>query len=136
MSETAIVSIILGVLTLLGGGGIWGYRQFKQEEPVKKRDADIAAADTSVQMALSIAKAAREHSEALGKELETERGARQHLSGRLDGLETHIRELNGTIRTLRDAVRIFSAAWDDLTYRWHEHRLADKPPPRPHVQID
>ena len=136
MSETAIVSIILGVLTLLGGGGVWGYRQFKQEEPVKKRDADIAAADTSVQMALSIAKAAREHSEALGRELETERGARKELSGRVDDLYGEIRSLRGTVRLLREAVRIFNAAWDDLAYRWHEHKLADKPPPRPHVQID
>lgn len=136
MSETAIVSIILGVLGILGGGGIWGYRQFKREEPVKKRDADIAAAGTNVQMAISIATAAQSHSEGLAELLNAEREARVQLAGRLDGLETHIRELNGTIRSLRDVVRLFTNAWDDLSQRWHEHRLSDQPPPRPHVQID
>lgn len=136
MSETAIVSIILGVLGLMGGGGFFGYRQFKKEAPVKKRDADIVAAGTNVQMAISIATAAQTHSEGLAQELKAEREARQQLSGRLDGLETHIRELNGTIRLLRDAVRIFSAAWDDIEIRWHEYRLSNKPPPRPHTQLD
>lgn len=136
MSETAIVTLIVAILGALGSGGIWGYRQFKKEAPVKKRDADIAVAEKSQQMAMAIADDLREDYTRLREDLNTEREARQQLTGRLEGLETHVRELNGTIRTLRDAVRIFSAAWDDLVHRWHEHRLADTPPPRPRIQID
>lgn len=136
MSESAIVAVILGVLTLLTGGGFWGYRQSRKEAPIKKRDADIAAADTSVQMALAIAKSAKEHSEGLAKELTTERGERQKLSGRVDGLENHIREQNKTIERLRNAISVFAAAWDDLTHRWEHYRKSDHPPARPNINID
>lgn len=136
MSESAIVAVIIGVLTILTGSGFWGYRQFSKEAPVKKRDADIAAADTSVQMALAIAKSAKEHSEGLAKDLTTERGERQKLSGRVDGLESHIREQDKTILRLRDAIRVFTAAWDDLTHRWDYYRKSDHPPARPNVHIE
>lgn len=136
MSETGIVSVILGILTLLGGGGFWTYRQFKKEAPVKKRDADIAVAEKSQQMAMAIADDLREDYTRLREDLNVEREARQKLAGRLDGLESHIRELNGTVRVLREALRVFNAAWDDLEHRWHEYRLSEKAKTRPHIQID
>lgn len=136
MSETAIVSIILGILTLLGSGGVWGYRQFKKEAPVKKRDADIAVAEKSQQMAMAIADDLREDYTRLREDLNTERDARQALTGRVDGLETHIRELNGTIRHLREAVRVLTVWGNDIVARWAVIRMHQEPPPMPHIRID
>ncbi|MGP5162553.1 hypothetical protein [Arthrobacter rhombi] len=136
MSETAIVSIILGILGLLGGGGFWGYRQFKKEAPVKKRDADIAVAEKSQQMAMAIADDLRGDYTRLRADLNVEREQRQQLTGRVDGLETHIRELNGTIRHLRDAVRLLSIWGNDIVTRWNVVRLQKEPPPMPHIRTD
>ncbi|MGP5071653.1 hypothetical protein ACTXI0_04515 [Arthrobacter rhombi] len=136
MSETAIVSIILGILGLLGGGGFWGYRQFKKEAPVKKRDADIAVAEKSQQMAMAIADDLRGDYTRLRADLNTEREHRERLTGRVDGLETHIRELNGTIRHLRDAVRLLTDWGNDIVTRWDVIRLQSKPPKMPHTRTD
>lgn len=136
MSETSIVAIIVAVLAILGGGGFWGYRQFSREAPVRKRDADIAVAEKSQQMALAVADDLREDYTRLRTDLNAEREERQKLTGRVDSLETHIREQDKTIRTLRDAVRLFTAAWDDLTNRWQHYRQSEHPPPRPNIHID
>ena len=136
MSETAIVSIILGILGLLGGGGFWGYRQFKKEAPVKKRDADIAVAEKSQQMALAVAMAARDDNRRLREDQLRDADRITKLSGRVDGLETHIRELNSTIRHLRDAVRLLSNWGNDIVTRWNVVRLQKEPPPMPHIRTD
>ncbi|MGQ3382988.1 hypothetical protein [Glutamicibacter sp. TV12E] len=136
MSETSIVAIILGVLTLLTGGGFWGYRQFSREAPVRKRDADIAVAEKSQQMAMAIADDLREDYGRLRTDLNSEREERQKLAGRVDSLETQIREQNRTIQRLREAVRVFNAAWDDLSHRWQHYRTSEHPPARPNITID
>lgn len=136
MSEGSIIAIIVALLGVVGGGGYWGYRQFSKEAPVKKRDADIAVAEKSQQMAMAIADDLREDYTRLRTDLNAEREERQKLTGRVDSLETHIREQDKTIRTLRDAVRLFTAAWDDLTSRWQHYRQSEHPPPRPNITID
>ena len=136
MSEASIVAIILGVLGLLGGGGFWGYKQFSKEAPVKKRDADIAVAEKSQQMALTVAEAMRKDVERLRADREQDRERLQTLTGRVDSLENQIREQNRTIQKLREAVRLFHAAWDDLTQRWHVLRQSEHPPTRPHISTD
>ncbi|GAA0199469.1 hypothetical protein [Glutamicibacter creatinolyticus] len=122
MSETSIVTLALGLMTLLTGTGFWGFRQYKKEAPVKKRDADIAVAEKSQQMALAVA-------ESLRKDMES-------LRERMDGMETKLEEQNQTIQKLREAVRLFHAAWDDLTQRWHVHRQSEYPPARPKINND
>lgn len=138
MSETSIVAIILGVLTLVGsvGGGYWGHKQIRKEAPVRKRDADIAVAEKSQQMAMAIADDLREDYGRLRTDLNSEREERQKLAGRVDSLETQIREQNRTIQRLREAIRTFNAAWDDLTHRWHHYRASEHPPARPNITID
>lgn len=130
------VALILGVLGVLGGGGVWTYLQSRKEAPIKKRDADIAAADQSVQMALSVATAARDANADLRNDLNTEREARQTLAGRVEGLETHVREQDRTIRGLREALRVLSDWADDVVANWHIIRLEDAPPKKPSVTID
>lgn len=136
MSEGSIIAIIVALLGVVGGGGYWGYKQFSKEAPVKKRDADIAVAEKSQQMAMAIADDLREDYTRLRTDLNAEREERTKLSGRVDSLETHIREQDRTIQVLREAVRLFTAAWDDLTNRWHHYRQSENPPPRPHVNIE
>lgn len=136
MSEGSVIAIIVALLGIVGGGGYWGYKQSSKEAPVKKRDADIAVAEKSQQMAMAIADDLREDYTRLRTDLNAEREERTKLSGRVDSLETHIREQDKTIRTLRDAVRLFTAAWDDLTNRWQHYRQSENPPPRPKIHID
>lgn len=136
MGEASIVAIIIAVLGIAGGGGYWGYKQFKREAPVKKRDADIAVAEKSQQMALAVAEESRKDVERLREDVTYEREERQKLAGRVDSLETQVREANRTIRALREAVRVFNAAWDDLIHRWHHYRQSEHPPARPNITID
>jgi chromosome segregation ATPase len=136
MNEAITVGLITGILGVLGGAGFWGYMASRKEAPIKKRDADIAAAHQSQQMALAVADDLREDVNRLRGELGVEREERQKLSGRVQGLETHIRELNGTIRSLREAIRAFRDAWDDITRRWAEIRLQDEAPPMPYTNIE
>ena len=124
MSSEAVLSIILGVLGLLGTGGLWTYLKSRTEAPVLREQADIAAASTTVQMALSIATAARAHSEAVGKEMD-------ELKGRVDALSHQVLEQERTISSLREVVRSFSSAWDDLVERWQTIRQQEAPPPKP-----
>lgn len=136
MSEGSIIAIIVALLGVVGGGGYWGYKQFSKEAPVKKRDADIAVAEKSQQMAMAIADDLREDYTRLRTDLNVEREQIQKLTGRVDSLETQVREQNRTIQALREAIRVFNAAWDDLTHRWQHYRQAEHPPPRPRVNTD
>lgn len=133
MIPEVVVPVIVAVLALLGGTGFWGYKQSRKEAPIKKEEADIAAADKTVQMALAVATAAREDNASLREDLNKERGERQTLAGRVESLETRIREQDRTIGWLRELVAAFSAGWDDLVTRWEIHRQSDAPPPKPTV---
>lgn len=131
MTPEVVVPLILGFLGLLGSGGVWTYRLSRKEAPIKKEEADIAAADKTVQMALAVATAAREGQVQLTADLAKERGERQTLSGRVDELSSQVREQNRTISRLREALSTFSNAWDDMTTTWATLRLSEDPPPRP-----
>ena len=131
MNSEAILAIILAVLGVLGGGGIWTYLQSRKDAPVRKRDADLAVADKSQQMAMAIADDLRQDYARLRLDLDEEKGARQELTGRVDALARQVRDQDRTITSLREVVRAFSSAWDDLAASWHVLRLQDKPPPKP-----
>lgn len=131
-----VLPIIGGLFTILGGGGFWTYWQSRKDTPIRKRDADIAAADASVQMALSVATAAREHGNTLQGELDSTRERLSVLTGEVKGLQTHVREQDRTIRGLRSVVQVFSDAWDALVLDWDTLRLRTTPPvkPQPHTE--
>ena len=134
MTPDLVLPIILGLLAVLGGTGFWGYKQSRKEAPIKKRDADLAVAETSQQMALAVAIAAREDNITLRADLDKERGALQVLSGRVDELSTQVREHNRTISRLREALSTLSNAWDEMAEQWATLRLSDEPPPKPTVK--
>ena len=134
MTPEAVLSIILATLGILGSAGFWGYRQSRKEAPIKKRDADLAVAETSQQMALAVAIAAREDNVTLRADLDKERSALQVLSGRVDELSSQVREHNHTISRLREALSTLSNAWDELAANWSTLRLKDEPPPKPTIK--
>lgn len=128
MSEQTIVTIVVGLLSLLGGAGFWGYMTNRKEAPIKKRDADVAVAHQSQQMALAIAEDLREDVGRIRSELNEEREARKALALRVDKQES-------TIQGLRAAVRAFRDAWANLTANWQVIRLQDYPPAEPHITL-
>lgn len=131
MTAELFVPILLALITALGGTGFWGYRQFRREAPVHKAEAEVAIAEKSQQMALAIAKRLDGDVETLKTDLATERAAREHLSGRVDEQGRMLREQERTISGLREVVRAFSAAWDDLTTNWEIVRQRPIPPAKP-----
>jgi hypothetical protein len=126
MNETTLVALVVAVTGVLAGAGFWGYLSSRREAPIKKRDADVAVAHQSQQMALAIAEALRTDMTDIRAELKTEREARQALAARVDKQEN-------TIQGLRAAVRAFREAWANLTYNWHVLRLQETAPPEPRV---
>jgi FtsZ-interacting cell division protein ZipA len=136
VSEQTVVTIVVALLSLLGGAGFWGYMSSRKEAPIKKRDADVAVAHTSQQMALAIAEDLREDVGRIRTELTDtrtelgiEREARQALARRVDAQES-------TIQGLRSAVRAFRDAWANLTANWAVIRLQETPPAEPHITLD
>lgn len=134
MSEAGLIAIVVAVLGLASSGGVWGYRQFKKESPVRQQDATIAAADKSVQMAIAVAAAANDNAAAADtrsknfvEDLNTERTERKKLSDRVEILET-------TVKVQKTIIRVFDEAWDDLHTRWPYHRQQENPPPRPSAE--
>lgn len=150
MSESGIIALILGILTVATSGGVIGFLQNRKKVPVEKRDADLAAAEKSQQMALANAADLRTDLDRLRTELDTtrtdlkttrtdlntEREHRERLSGRVEGLESHIREQDRTIGGLRAALSGMNAWISDLFLRWDYYRQQPTPPDRPNLNID
>ena len=135
MSESTVVAIVVAVIGLLGGAGFWGWLQSRKEAPIKKRDADIAAAHTSQQMALAIADDLRTDVGRLRTDLDAERRAREGLGSEVRELRQKVEEQADVILALRRAVRAFKDAWADLTANWHTVRLQETPPRQPHIDL-
>lgn len=138
MSSEVILTIITGVLAIIGGAGFWGYLQSRKEAPISRRAADLAVAEKSQQMSMLVADDLREDYTRLRADLNTERGERIALAGRVDELGNHIREQDKmireqdtTIRTLRDVLRAFSTGWENLIRDWDTIRLSATPPRKP-----
>ena len=136
MTSEVVLPIILAVLAVLGGTGFWGYRQSRKEAPVKKRDADIAAADQSVQMALAVAGDLREDVGRLRTELGTEREERQKLSGRVEELSAQLAASNRANGMVRTAFHELSTWVDGVLANWATVRLRSEAPIKPSITID
>lgn len=147
MSEQSIVSIVLTLITVLGGGGgVVAFFRYRNEAPIKQRDADIAVAKTSQEMALASAQAHYESStfyqsqvkdlqSNLNEESERRENLRETLERRMTRMEEHIREQDQTVTKLTMAVRAFSRAWDDLIENWAMLRERDHPPAKPKYDV-
>lgn len=131
-----MVSIVLAVLTFLGGGGIWGYVQSKRRAPIEQRDANLVAAEKSQQMALNMAERLEQNYVALRDEFVREQQTRQSLSSRVETLEAKAQAQENTISQLRNAIKLFKDAWADLVARWEYHRLQDTAPTIPPYDLD
>lgn len=142
MTETAVIAIIVAVIGIFGGAGLWQFLIHRQDRPIKKRDADIAAAHASQQMALASANDARESAEYFRAEVELirnalleERDKRRELDRRLCEMSAKYDRENAQLRarveTLAQSFRMLSDAWDRLEADWNIIRTRENPPVRP-----
>lgn len=131
-SESSTVAVIGSLFVLLGGAGFWGFVQNRKEAPIKKRDADVAAAHVSQQMALAVADDLRTDVGRLRDDLNTEREERRREVGEL---REKVEVQADTIVTLRRAVRAFRDAWGDITANWPEVRLQTTAPREPYINL-
>jgi hypothetical protein len=135
MSEQTLVTLGVAVLSLLGGAGFWGWLTSRKEAPIKKRDADVAVAHTSQQMALAIAEDLRLDVGRLRGDVDAERKARESLGTEVQELRQRVEAQAGTIDRLRRAVRAFQDAWEYITTNWQVVRLQDSPPQQPRIDL-
>lgn len=136
MSESTVVAIVVAVFGLLGGVGFWGYLQSRKEAPIKKRDADIAVAHTSQQMALAVADDLRTDVDRIRGDLEHERTQREALGTKVQALQEKVDEQAYTISSLRRIIRIFNDAWASLEANWQLLRLQDTAPRKPYIKME
>lgn len=138
-----LVSIGVALLSFLGGGGgVLAYMQYRKETPIRQKDADMAAARTSQEMALASAQAHYESStyyqsqvKELRDSMNGEAQARKKLEERMTRMEQHTLAQDVTIRRLTEAVQLFSTAWDYLTENWAHLRKREAPPQKPQYDI-
>lgn len=147
MSQETIISGIVAVLTVaLGAPGFWALLQTRRKAAVTAQDEKAVDAAQTERMALTTAHSAQTLAtalagdlEAVRKALDRESRARQELDARFREVTGHqeeqIQDLEERVSRLRTALRIFSAAWDDLINRWPEWRAQETPPPKPHTDI-
>jgi hypothetical protein len=135
MSEQTVGIIVAALFAALGGAGFWGYMVSRKEAPIKKRDADIAVAHTSQQMALAVAEDLRLDVGRLRGDLDHERKQREGLGTEVKELRAKIEAQADTIQSLRRAVRAFRDAWANLTANWQILRLQDNPPQQPYIDL-
>jgi hypothetical protein len=135
MSESTIAVIIGGILAVLGGAGFWTYMSHRKDAPIKKRDADIAAAHISQQMALANAEDLRVDLGRVREEVKEERTAREALSTRFEALQKTVNEQADTISSLRRVIRIFNDAWASLEANWQILRLQETAPSKPYINM-
>lgn len=135
MNESTVVAVVVGLIGVLGGAGFWGFLISRKEAPIKKRDADVAVAHTSQQMALALAEDLRTDLGRLRGDVDTERKAREELGAQVAELRDKVGKQDRTIQALRHAVRTFQDAWHHLTANWATIRLLENPPQEPRVSI-
>lgn len=132
----SVTPIILGILGLVSGVGFWQYRISRKDAPVRKKEADMAVAEKSQQMAMAIAERLDIDYQSVRTDLTAALGAITSLQDELRTIQSHTQEQDRTISTLRRAVRSFSEAWDDLVLNWARYRMLDVPPQRPTTALD
>lgn len=135
-SLPSVTPIILGILGLVSGVGFWQYRISRKDAPVRKKEADMAVAEKSQQMAMAIAERLDIDYKSVRAELTSTQEAVASLQTELQTVQSHTQEQDQTINTLRRAVRSFSEAWDDLVLHWARYRMLDVPPQRPTTALD
>lgn len=133
MTPDIVLPLILGILGVLGGTGYWGYRQSRREAPVRQKDADLAAAERSQQMALAVSDDLREDLVRLRVELASERSERKAENLEL-GLQLH--QQNQKLDTVRDAFRQLSRWVDGILDDWDIVRHNAEAPMKPTITID
>lgn len=136
MTPEILIPVIVAFLGVLGGGGFWSYYTSRRDSPIRKSEADMAVAEKSQQMAMKIAERLDVDYTSVRKDLKNAEQAISALDLQVKSLEAHTREQDRTITILRQAVRAFSDAWDDLVQHWEQYRLSDAPPSRPNHSLD
>lgn len=136
MNEPWLVTLIVALV----GSGAWGayatLRVAKREAPIKKRDADVAAAHTSQQMALALANELQEELVRVRQDVKDEREARQRTDVEVELLKEQRAEDTRTIGKLRQAVEMFMAWGRHLQTHWDEIRAKPHAPVLPDINID
>lgn len=133
MSESTVVTVVVAIISLLGGAGFWGYMSSRKEAPIKQRDADVAVAHQSQQMAMAIAEDLRKDVDRIRGDVATERKAREALGQEVADLRETVGRQADTIASLRRAVRDFREAWANMRANWHTIRLQEFPPTEPRL---
>jgi peptidoglycan hydrolase CwlO-like protein len=135
MSENSVVAIVIGLFGLLASAGFWTYMSNRKEAPIKKRDADIAAAHTSQQMAIANAEELRKDVNRIRGDLDHERTQREELGTKFEALQKKVDEQADTISSLRRVIRIFNDAWASLEANWQILRLQETAPRKPYIDM-
>lgn len=131
-----VTSIILAILGIVGGVGFWQYRISRKDAPVRKQEADMAVAEKSQQMAMAIAERLDKDYAQVRLELTATQSAVAAQGEEIVALQRLSKEQANTIGTLRQAVQVFSDAWDDLVQNWDRYRQQDAAPNRPSHRLD
>ena len=127
------------VAALLGTGGMGALVPLIiawRKAPIERRDADIAAAETSQGMSLALAQELRGEIDRLRTEMSELRTELRTETGRRETLADEVREYKGTIYRLRVALSRAAEFWDHVTLNWSTLRQNPEPPLFPIMDLE
>ena len=123
MSEAGLVSILVALITAVGGVAV-NLIKPRKAEPITQKDAVMATATPAEQLSVAMI-------EAMQRELDVERAARQRVEATVEQLKRAHEEDAEHISTLRYALEVCITWAEDLRTRWATVRLQETPPPMP-----
>ncbi|GAA2555859.1 peptidoglycan hydrolase CwlO-like protein [Neomicrococcus aestuarii] len=121
MSETLIISIVAGILTIFGGAGFWSYKASRAETPLKQGAHDLALAAGVNQIMMASLEAVQEDAKELREDLKSLR----------DELETVKTELDSERKNFTTRLERWVIWYQQLAVGWEVHRQKPHAPPPP-----
>lgn len=117
MSETLIISIVAGILTIFGGAGFWSYKASRAETPLKQGAHDLALVSTA--------------NAALAASIASLREQMDQQDKRIDVLEADLEEERTERRNFADRLERWAIWYQQLAQGWETHRQKPNAPQSP-----
>lgn len=130
MNTGTITTIIVAIIGIVGGGGIWAYISTRHRPPIERAEAETARESAQVSNALAVAESALKASvrqdtivERLDAQVEDLRRSNKNLKEEMSSLRDENKRLDGRVDVLHQENNSLRASVDALGEESHGWRV-------------